>query len=556
MVECMTFEALNDEKTGAVVGTPRTGVSRAVKWLVCLVLAMMCALWITPYALAEGEGTLTENITDPQNLLGSNASSVSDKIKETKEQTGTTVRLLYVESFGTEVKPVEWATGVLESLSPKPNTVLLAVASGDGKLVVVASSNSDEWLRNKKTVEALSEAATDKLAKSGAQDWSGAAIAMMDEIMLLKKTSTSSSLTVVGIIGLICAVVLLAVGAVLIVLRNRKRHKEAELDAERAAAGKRTRANRRRRAGEPTGRPAGKSSRKTGEKRKGGAAHGNRHGRRGRKDKTVAESAVENVTGAVIEAGGLADEARNDAVAGVAGVTADAAETAAEVAKVAGNAVGTVAENVSEPIVDDSSRFMPASEQPAESSEGLSEATPAEAIQESADTADTTVEQSPSADAPEPESEPESEPEPASEPAPAAEPDPIPEPEPESAPAVPEPAPAAPEPAPAAEGEAKRKHPKFGLFKKKPGARGESDDENAAKGRRKRKRRNEDGDDESVDARSAASDESEPRFHAGDSFMPGDGSVDQSVSDDIEAMFAKPFIPGTRRSDGDDADSE
>lgn len=547
MVECMTFEALNDEKTGAVVGTPRTGVSQAVKWLVCLVLAMMCALWITPYALAEGEGTLTENITDPQNLLGSNASSVSDKIKETKEQTGATVRLLYVESFGTEVKPVEWATGVLESLSPKPNTVLLAVASGDGKLVVVASSNSDEWLRNKKTVEALSEAATDKLAKSGAQDWSGAAIAMMDEIMLLKKTSTSSSLTVVGIIGLICAVVLLAVGAVLIVLRNRKRHKEAELDAERAAAGKRTRANRRRRAGEPTGRPAGKSSRKTGEKRKGGAAHGNRHGRRGRKDKKATESAVENVTGAVIEAGGLADEAWNDAVSGVAGVTAEAAETAAEtaaeVAKFAGDAVGTVAENDSEPIADDSSRFMPASEQPAESSEGLSEATPAEASQESADTADTTVEQSPSADTPEPESE--SEPEPDPEPAPAAEPDP-----------TPEPAPAAPEPASAAEGEAKRKHPKFGLFKKKPGARGESDDENAAKGRRKRKRRNEDGDDESGDARSAASDESEPRFHAGDSFMPGDGSVDQSVSDDIEAMFAKPFIPGTRRFDGDDADSE
>ena len=39
----------------------------------------------------------------------------------------------------------------------------------------------------------------------------------------------------------------------------------------------------------------------------------------------------------------------------------------------------------------------------------------------------------------------------------------------------------------------------------------------------------------------------EPLFHAGDSFMPGDGSVDQSVSDDIESMFARPFIPGTQR---------
>ena len=162
----MTFEALNDEQSGAVVGTSRIGVSQAAKWLICLVIALMCALWITPCAFAEGEGTLTENITDPQNLLGSNVSAVTDKIKETKQQSGVTVRLLYVESFGTEVNPTKWASGVLESLSPKPNTVLLAVASGDGKLVVVASGNSEDWLRNSKTMDALSEAATDKLAKA------------------------------------------------------------------------------------------------------------------------------------------------------------------------------------------------------------------------------------------------------------------------------------------------------------------------------------------------------------------------------------------------------
>lgn len=538
MVECMTFEALNDEKTGAVVGTPRTprtGVSQAVKWLVCLVLVMMCALWITPYALAEGEGTLTENITDPQNLLGSNASSVSDKIKETKEQTGATVRLLYVESFGTEVKPVEWASGVLESLSPKPNTVLLAVASGDGKLVVVASSNSDEWLRNKKSMEALSEAATDKLAKSGAQDWSGAAIAMMDEIMLLKKTSTSSSLTIAGIIGLICAVVLLIVSAVLIVLRNRKRHKEAKLDEERAAAGKRTRANRRRHAGESAGGSSGKD-RKRGEKRKGGSAHGNRHGRKGRRDKKVigqaAENTAETMIGTIAEAGESVDEARNEAIAGAA---ASAVEATAGVAELAGNAAETAAEHAAEttvqaeaePIADDSSRFMPENEQlveSAEPSEAQPEMTFPDAIQESADTA---VE--------EPEPNPELKPEPAPEPEPATAPESEPEPEP------------------------KRKHSKFGLFKKKSGARGESDDESAAKGRRKRKRRNdEDEDDESVDAQSVQPEEpgeSEPRFHAGDSFMPGDGSVDQAVSDDIEAMFAKPFVPGTRRFDGNDGNN-
>ena len=157
----------------------------------------------------------------------------------------------------------------------------------------------------------------------------------------------------------------------------------------------------------------------------------------------------------------------------------------------------------------------------AEPSGAQPERTFPDAIQESADTA---VE--------EPEPNPELKPEPAPEPEPATAPESEPEPEP------------------------KRKHSKFGLFKKKSGARGESDDESAAKGRRKRKRRNdEDEDDESVDAQSVQPEEpgeSEPRFHAGDSFMPGDGSVDQAVSDDIEAMFAKPFVPGTRRFDGND----
>lgn len=373
----MTFEALNDEKTGAVVGTPRIGVSQAVKWLVCMVLALMCALWITPCAFAEGEGTLTENITDPQNLLGSNVSAVTDKIKETKQQAGVTVRLLYVESFGTEVKPTQWASGVLESLSPKPNTVLLAVASGDGKLVVVASSNSEAWLSNTKTVDALSEAATDKLAKSGAQDWSGAAIAMMDQIMLLKKTSTSWSLSKWGVIALLCVLVVLIVGTIVfVVIRNRRRRKEAEQDAARAAAGKRTRANRRGHAvgyGVST-KPSKSSSRS--------------HGRRAKGKKKVDEPAVETGTISQTDAGASAqniDAAENATVATVADAVGD--EAAA---------------------TDD-----------------------AAAVDEAAATA-------------------------------------------------------------------------------------------------------------------------EPLFHAGDSFMPGDGSVDQSVSDDIEAMFARPFVPGTQRPGNED----
>lgn len=201
-------------------------------------------------------------------------------------------------------------------------------------------------------------------------------------------------------------------------------------DAGRAVSiGRRTRANRRRHAGESADGPSWKE-RKRGEKRRGGSAHGNRHGHKGRRDKKAADQAAENtaetLTGTSAETGGLTDgstdEARNDAVAGAVVGVVEAVTGAAESA---GDAVETATELAAQ---------------------------------------------------------------------------------------------------------------------------------TAAKNRRKRKRRgDEDEGGESVDARSVQSaelDESEPRFHAGDSFMPGDGSVDQSVTDDIEAMFAKPFIPGTRRIDG------
>jgi len=447
----MTFEALNDEQSGAVVGTSRIGVSQAAKWLICLVIALMCALWITPCAFAEGEGTLTENITDPQNLLGSNVSAVTDKIKETKQQSGVTVRLLYVESFGTEVNPTKWASGVLESLSPKPNTVLLAVASGDGKLVVVASGNSEDWLRNSKTMDALSEAATDKLAKSGAQDWSGAAIAMMDQIMLLKKTSTSGSLSKIAVIVLMCVVVVLIVGTIVfVVLRNRRRRKEAELDAARAAAGKRTRANRR---GHAVGHAAESASRS--------------RGRRGKRSDESVESA--DVAKSVAKSD--ADKAGIEA--------ASVTEGAAEPAMVSADAPA-----------DDSAKFMPVSDQ-VEQSEmaGPTESTgPAESTEPVEPTGQPVAQRM---------EFPEATPEAGA--AGRTETQPV--------------------ETPAGDESEPKKHSGFHLFGK-----GDKGGKGGTKGA-----------------------SAEPLFHAGDSFMPGDGSVDQSVSDDIESMFARPFIPGTQR---------
>ena len=163
----MTLRQLGTAKTGNVGEAPLTGVSRVAKRLICLLLALICALWITPFAqAADALGTMTDDITDPQNLLGSNVFAVTDKVKQTKADTGVIVRLLYVDSFGETAKPVEFVTQVLESVNPKP-----------------------------------------KIAKE-------------------KKTDTSSTTAMVGAIGLgVTLVALVAVVVVAVVLHRRKARK-------------------------------------------------------------------------------------------------------------------------------------------------------------------------------------------------------------------------------------------------------------------------------------------------------------------------------------------
>lgn len=190
------------------IGVSRQRQNFRNRWNVaaCMLLSMLlcCAmmLWITPVGSAEdntGTGiTATENITDTENLLGSNVAEITDAISATKQETGVTVHLLYLASFNTEEKPAKWASALLESLDPKPNTVLLAVASNDGNLVVAVSSNSDEWLKKKSTVDALSDAAQKPLMES-TPDWSKSATDMMDQIAVQKKTSTSSQTVLLGV---------------------------------------------------------------------------------------------------------------------------------------------------------------------------------------------------------------------------------------------------------------------------------------------------------------------------------------------------------------------
>ncbi|MBW3087159.1 TPM domain-containing protein [Bifidobacterium sp. 82T24] len=251
-----------DERTTRGGGMGITFGVRAAMWMaMAAVVAVMLVLTVAaPAALAAGESatpsqqgtgssdvgvTVTNNITDTENLLGDNLGKVSDALSATKKETGVTVRLLYLPKFSEGQDPDQWAAGLLKDSNPAPNTVMLAVASEDGNLVVVVSSNSDEWLKKQDTVDALSQAALNPLTKGDTPDWSGSAIALTDQIKTLHEASSTSKFSGVGIIVFIVALAILVVAAVVFVILHRrgKSHADRQLARrERRRSGRRPRA--------------------------------------------------------------------------------------------------------------------------------------------------------------------------------------------------------------------------------------------------------------------------------------------------------------------------
>lgn len=245
MVEGMSESNNADGKTGIVVERLMArrlsaAVSNPCKWLVSALAATLALImWITPAGLADetGEdtdpdldgGALTSSITDTENLLGSNVTEVTDAIDQLHEQTGVSVRLLYLSSFSAgEGQVDQWASDVLESTDPEPNTVLLAVASHDGNLVVAVSANSDEWLHRQSTVDELSQAALDPLVENDTPDWSASALDMIEQINVVYRTATSPSVIVIGAAALGGVVVILAIVVVVMLVRRRRRRQPSD----------------------------------------------------------------------------------------------------------------------------------------------------------------------------------------------------------------------------------------------------------------------------------------------------------------------------------------
>lgn len=217
-------------------GGRREGLVRLVTSLLTLVALVFPLAGGVEAVAVEGrqaseEGTISDQITDTQNLLGSDAGSVADAVESTKEETGVSVRLLYLPSFYQKMKPEAWAKQVLRSMKPAPNTVLLAVASQDGKMVVAVSSNSDDWLKDQKTVDQLSQDALGPISKAGNPDWVGSAKALMDGISRIdRERKQHRRIILIVLIAVVVVVLALTMAGLVWWLRRKNRKAESAAD--------------------------------------------------------------------------------------------------------------------------------------------------------------------------------------------------------------------------------------------------------------------------------------------------------------------------------------
>ena len=231
-----------------VIGVSRDGFSLWKRLFSAVLTVLVITMWITsPGAVAyaagddssssdQGQATFSQDITDPYNVLGSNLTKVTDAISSTYDSTGVSVKLSYMLHFEGVEDPDQWAQEALDATNPKPNTVLLAVALNDGKLVVAVSGNSESWLYNKTTSDQLLKSAYGPVSGRN-PDWSGSAIAMMDSIATIK-TTTAQRGTVwkwVGISVMCGVLVVLIVIGVVTVVRRRRDTKGKQPDAEKDA---------------------------------------------------------------------------------------------------------------------------------------------------------------------------------------------------------------------------------------------------------------------------------------------------------------------------------
>ena len=201
----------------------RNGISgRAMRLLV--VLASVLSLFLPLLAATPAHAAAKPAVTDTQNLLGSQGARIQESLDSLQKDTGVTLNLLFVGSFG--LKKLDkttigkWVDARLAFTKPAKNTLLLAVASQDGQMALAVSKGSDSWLSSQVDTT-LSDAAAKPLARSD-PDWSGSVNALIRQIREVKSEHDSLPWKIAGGVALCLVIIALIVGIVLFVRWLRK----------------------------------------------------------------------------------------------------------------------------------------------------------------------------------------------------------------------------------------------------------------------------------------------------------------------------------------------
>lgn len=186
-----------------------------------LILAVFLASFLFP--ASSSAAPQKPAITDTQNLLGSESSRVQESVDSLQKETGVTLNLLFVSTFG--LKKLDkttigkWVRARLDFTHPAKNTLLLAVASQDGQMALAVSHGSDQWLSSQVDTR-FSDAAARPLSRRD-PDWPGSVLALVQSVREAKAEHDSLPWKIALSIVIALLAIGLVVGVVFLVRRMR-----------------------------------------------------------------------------------------------------------------------------------------------------------------------------------------------------------------------------------------------------------------------------------------------------------------------------------------------
>ncbi len=208
--------------SGSEQGRNRTAARKSR--LFVLVAALLAVFLPLLPVITVRAATAKPAVTDTQNLLGSQGAKIQESLDSLQKDTGVTINLLFVSSFGLKkldkASVGKWANARLAFTKPSRNTLLLAVASQDGQMALAVSKGSDLWLSSQVDTT-LSDAAAKPLARSN-PDWSGSVTALIAQIRRVKSDHDSLPWRIAGGVALAALVIGVIVGIVLFLRWLRK----------------------------------------------------------------------------------------------------------------------------------------------------------------------------------------------------------------------------------------------------------------------------------------------------------------------------------------------